>query len=144
MVSLSADNLMSYFSMIFSQCAPGRLYSAATWHAEYFSPLHIRASKTSSTASGTKTINKHSTFSFFFLCYLIKKRQSHDVWLSNSRHFRNYFSSHGLLMTMSSPHLQPLCLTPREWPRSRCRECNWEIMLSAVTGLPFIRLQATW
>lgn len=104
---------MSYFSMIFSQCAPGRLYSAAIWHAGFFFfRLHIRASKTSSTASGTKTINNHSIFSFF-LCYFIKKRQNHDVWLSNSKQFRNYFSSHGWVFDDHElSHLQPLCLTP--------------------------------
>lgn len=132
---------MSYFSMIFSQCTPGRLYSAARWHAGFFFPLHITASKTSSMAPGTKTINKHSIFSFF-LCYLIKKKQSHDFWLSTNKHFRNDFSSHGSL-TRDLP-LSASLLGLRRWAGSLTRECNWESCWAHSLAFLFIRLQATW
>lgn len=93
---------MSYFSMIFSQCAPGRLYSAAIWHAEifFFSPLHQSLKKQAVRHQAQRlSINIPS---FHFLpCYLIKKSQSHDFWLSNSN--LSEMISRGTLMTRSPP-----------------------------------------
>lgn len=76
-----------------------------------FFPLHIRASKTSSMAPGTKTINKHSIFSFSPLLFnkeqaapwfLIVKQQSSQKWCLFSWAWDN----------QESFHLQPLLLTP--------------------------------
>ena len=91
---------MSYFSMIFSQCAPGRLYSAAIWHAEiFFFPSH---QSLRNKLYSIRHKDYQETFPLFiFSRYLIKKSQSHDFWPSNSN--LSEMISRGTLMTRSPP-----------------------------------------
>lgn len=77
----------------------------------------------------------------FLLCYLIKNRQHHDFWLSNSNHLRNDVSSHGPGITknpstssLSSWHLWG------KWVGSLVREGSWETCLAQSLAFPLIRL----
>lgn len=99
-----------------------------------FFPLHIRASKTSFMAPGTKTINKLSIFSLFPMLFgkekaepwfLTVKQQTFHKWFLFSRGFDDQELS----------HLQPLCLTPGDGLEALLG-VQLRNLLSTVIGLP--------